>query len=269
MIREAFFAGQFYPKEKKELELLLKNLFSGTESSVKNADAVVVPHAGYFYSGEVAACSFSALKKAGVYVIFSPSHTGIGKPISIFPEGKWKTPLGELEIDEEISSEIAEKLGLGFDETAHAGEHSIEVELPFIQFLHGNKPKIVAITIAEQRLGELKKLGKAVFESTCRKDAAFVASGDFTHFETLKTAKEHDLEAIKLVEKMDLDGFHKLILEKNLSICGVSPVATALQLCRETGIKRGKLLKYDTSATAGGNESSVVGYASIVFKKQV
>ncbi len=266
MIREPCVAGGFYPAEKEEIENLVGKLFSNVKEKKYDANAVIAPHAGYIYSGQTAAYSYSALKKVATYIIISPNHTGLGSSISIYPDGKWITPLGEIEIDNSLAAKIAEKLGIERDELAHVGEHSIEVQLPFLQFLYKNKFKLVAITLSEHRLHELKKLGESIFSCSKGKNVALVASSDFCHFVQLQYAKKNDLDAVKKIEALDLEAFHSLVEEKRLSICGFAPIVAVMQYCKKNGLKRGKLLYYDTSATASGDESSVVGYSALKFE---
>lgn len=265
-MREAAFAGQFYPCARNALAEQIAGFFAGTGGKTHDAIAVVSPHAGYPFSGGVAAFSFSALRKASTYVVVSPNHTGIGEEISVFPPGEWETPLGRVKIDGKLAKKIAGGLGIGFDEVAHAGEHSIEVQLPFLQHLHGGDFRLVAITIAAHDFGVLKQLGEVLHRSAGGADAAFVASSDFTHYERDEITRRKDAEAIRLVEKMDAGGFHRLVLERRLSICGFAPICAVMECCRLEGIKAGKLLKYDTSASATGETGNTVGYASISFK---
>ncbi|MFH1224753.1 MAG: AmmeMemoRadiSam system protein B [Candidatus Diapherotrites archaeon] len=265
-LRSAVFAGQFYSAREKELKKQLDAFFRAAGKKTNNAPAVVSPHAGYVYSGKVAAHAFSALKKAETYVIISPNHTGIGEAVSVYPEGEWETPLGRVEVDAALSGGIADALGCGFDETAHAGEHSLEVQLPFLQHLCGSRFKIVAITIAEHRLAELKKIGAILHNLTRGRDAGFIASSDFTHFESEERARKGDAEAIALIEKMDIGGFHALVEGKRMSICGYAPVCVVMEACRLGGIKHAELLKYGTSAEESGDFGNVVGYAAIAFR---
>lgn len=264
MLREAAVAGQFYPFESSEIKKQLGSFFSNVKQE-RDAAVVIAPHAGYIYSGQTAAFSYSCLKKFKTYVVLSPNHTGLGDSISIFPPGEWKTPLGKVEIDDKISAKIADDLGIGRDKVAHLGEHSIEVQLPFLQYLFGEDFKFVAITIAEHNLQELKRVGDSLLKASEEGEFGLIASSDFTHFEHFESAKSKDMQAIERIKGFDVDGFYKLVEEKRLSICGAAPIAAVLQYCIGKGLKKAYLLHYDTSATASGDKSSVVGYAAIKF----
>lgn len=260
-LREAAVAGSFYPGEREKLLKTLNSLFKGIPEQEKS-NYVISPHAGYAYSGKTAAHSFKALKQAETFAILGPNHTGIGEPISASNASFWETPLGKVQVDEKAREQLLELLGIEADETAHIQEHSIEVQIPFLQ--HQFKEfKILPITISEHNFSELEKLGKAL--SKLQGNLSFIASGDFTHFEPLEKAREKDLEAIKKIKEMDAKGFYNEVVSKNLSICGLAPITALMQCLKEKGIKKGKLLKYDTSATSTKDKANVVGYASIAF----
>ncbi|MFH1257214.1 MAG: AmmeMemoRadiSam system protein B [Candidatus Diapherotrites archaeon] len=267
--REAAVAGQFYPRDRELLKKQISDFISKAKKSgqKEKSSAVIAPHAGLIYSGQTAAYSFNALQAAETFLIVSPNHTGVGERISVFPAGKWEMPLGEIEIDWKLSEKICLELGIEPDESAHIGEHSIEVQLPFLQFVYGNKFRLVAITIAENRLRELKKLGEAIANACKGESVSLIASSDFSHFIPLKAAKKRDSEAIGFIERIDLDGFHKTVLEKYYSICGFAPITALMHCCKINGFKGAELLRYDSSATESGDEGSVVGYAAIKFLK--
>ncbi len=226
----------------------------------------MAPHAGYTYSGATAAVSFNSLKKAGTYLLIGPNHTALGDAVAVFPDGAWKTPLGEVKVNGSISKKIAEQVpGASLDRVAHLQEHSLEVQLPFLQVLNKKDFSVVPITLGTEDLDALKALGKALYEISQEEKIGVIASSDFTHFLTLEEAKEKDMEAIEFIKKLDLEGFEKLVREKNLSICGHTAISSIMEYCKLKGCSKGKLLKYDTSATASGDSLRVVGYAAIAF----
>ncbi len=263
MQREPVAAGRFYPAEPKRLEKEVNALFF-RETRRPAAEAAICPHAGYPFSGRLAAKSIFSLKKSDSVVLLGTSHSGLGKPFSVSEASHWKTPLGLMEIDSRLADNIVDCTGAEFDELGHEGEHSIEVQLPFFQCLH-QKMKIVPITVVESGLSELLEFGKKL--AKCIENAAVIASGDFSHYVPLKTARERDLEAIKFIKGLEAEKFHSVVKEKRLSICGVSPFTALLQYCREKGLE-GKLLEYSTSAETTKDKCAVVGYASIVFGKK-
>jgi len=259
--RHAAVAGAFYPGGKEELEGQLRELFEGIPKQEKTS-CVVAPHAGYTYSGKTAAYSFKALKESKTFVLVGPSHTGLGDAISVSDADQWETPLGKVAVDTNFRTLLLEKLGIEKDDLAHIQEHSLEAQIPFLQ--HRFKGfKIVPITVMEHRFEELERIGTALAE--IKGDFSAIASGDFTHHEPLEKAREKDLKAVKKIEAMDAKGFYDEVVSKRLSICGLVPITALMHYAKKKGLAKGRLLHYDTSATASGDETSVVGYASIGF----
>jgi hypothetical protein len=264
IVREAAVAGGFYPKEEAQLIKRLGSFFKGA-SKEKKSCCVIAPHAGYIYSGRIAACSFGALRKADTFMVLSPNHTGLGEMISVSDADFWETPLGRVAVDRGLRQVILEKLGIKADGVAHVQEHSCEVQIPFLQFLFP-EAKVLPITLMAQELSALEKLGSVLFEACGGKNIGVIASSDFSHFVEENEAKKKDLAAIRLIEKIDFAGFHSLVMRQNLSICGFSPITALLVFCKKKGLKKGRLLKYGTSATVTKDKSSVVGYAAIKFE---
>ncbi len=260
-VRTATVAGAFYPAGKKQITEQLAAFLRGLPKEGKSS-CVVAPHAGYEYSGATAAYSFNALRQAKCFVIVSPNHTGLGEAISVSAADEWETPLGRVGVDTGLRGKLLQKLAIEADDIAHVQEHSIEVQLPFLQFLF-KRFTILPITLMTQDLEEITALGNALAE--LKGDNSVIASSDFTHFEPLQFAKEKDMQAIERIKQLDVEGFHKMVLERNLSICGHAPIAALMQYCKKRGFKEGKLLRYDTSASTTGEKSSVVGYAAIKF----
>lgn len=268
MIRECSVKGSFYPSDSRKAEAMLKDFFSNPELKKIKAESrvVVAPHAGWIYSGATAAYSCSALKKAKCYIILSPNHTGLGEEISIYPDGSWESLFGNVKVDEKIATQIAEEMDVERDELAHIGEHSIEVQLPFLQYKFGNDFSIVPITIAEHRFEELEKLGKIIGKIMEKyKDVCLIASSDFSHFISEERAKKADLEAIELIKRLDSKGFFGLVERKGLSICGAVGITSAIIAAKELGMKKASLLRYTSSAEETKDRSNVVAYASLSF----
>jgi AmmeMemoRadiSam system protein B len=259
--REPAVAGQFYPRDAKRLTGLLEGFFKNAKTK-PSSKAIIAPHAGYVYSGRIAALGHAKLAKAKTFILLGPNHTGLGPGISVSDSDSWKTPLGSIQTNREIAEKIIKKSNAEFDSLAHLGEHSLEVQLPFL--LHRFQSfKIVPITIGSNNLEGLLELGNAI--ASLKEDISAIASSDFSHFIPLKNAKEKDLEALELAEKLKAEEFHALVEEKNLSICGASAITALLQYCRKKGMKKGTLLEYGSSADTTGDTSSVVGYASMAF----
>jgi AmmeMemoRadiSam system protein B len=231
---------------------------------------LVCPHAGYMYSGPVAALSYFELAldgKPDVVVILGPNHTGLGSPLAIMNDGFWRTPLGDVQVDGKVADAVVNESGLvDVDEYAHLREHSIEVQLPFLQFLYGSGFKLVPICFMMQDLVSAQEIGRALVEVLAGKNAVIVASSDFSHYEPAAVASRKDLEALKAVEALDEKLFYSVVEEKRVSACGYGPIAALITAAKGLGVTKGKILGYKTSGDVTGDFSSVVGYAAVSFK---
>jgi len=256
MIRKPAVAGTFYPFEKTKLQSLINKLLLVETPQIK-VKAGVVPHAGYAYSGLAAAYFYKTIKGQNYenIIILGPNHTGYGEPISIYPEGKFVTPTGDVKINDELASKIyGEK-----DETAHIQEHSVELQIPFLQTVLKDF-QIVPIVIGDQSKSEMTKLTNSLKKNLTENDL-LLASSDLSHYVSQEIAKKNDMKLINSILKFDLDTFYKNVREDQ-SACGFGPIAVAMEYANGS---KTKLLKYDTSATASGDTSKVVGYSSIIF----
>lgn len=232
--------------------------------------AVVSPHAGYVYSGPVAAHGFSDIARdgrPGTVVILGPNHTGMGSGVAISLSGKWRTPLGTVELDEKFGRRIVEESDLvDVDEVAHLHEHSIEVQLPFLQHLFGGL-KIVPICMMMQDPETSREVGEAIARAASGTDVLIIASSDFTHYEPRDSAYRKDMAVIGKIVELDPDGMMSLVEEMNVSMCGPGPVYAAIWAAKRLGAKNAKLLKYATSGDTGPPMGEVVGYASISIRR--
>lgn len=267
-------AGSFYTSAPSSLRGEVKGFLEDAAKKVdaKERLAIVCPHAGYVYSGACAAYSYAACsnweRKDLTAVIIGPNHTGEGTPISVSFDD-WKTPLGEIKCDAALAEAVVKNGKIARrDELAHAGEHSSEVQVPFLQMCAPGA-RMVGICMGVQDIASAQDLGKAVFEAVKKtaRDVIVIASSDFTHYEDAEVAKKKDDEAIKKLLKLDEEGFEGLCDEKNLSICGHGPIAAAMHYAKLSGAKKCELLKYTNSGEETGDESSVVAYASLVIGK--
>lgn len=267
MKRNPAVAGQFYPLTAAAVE---KQVFGFIEKAPEktNAVGIVSPHAGYLYSGRVAGSVYSRIELKPVYVIIGPNHTGRGKPYSVMSEGSWVMPQGEVEIDAELAKALLHKSEfLEEDFLAHAYEHSIEVQLPFLQYFK-KAFKFVPIIISYSR-GHIyqaigREIAKVIRES--KKDVLIIASSDMTHYESREDARSKDLKAIEAILKLDEEELVKRVEKLNISMCGFAPVSVMLSAAKELGAKSAELIKYQTSGDITGDQSSVVGYAGIIIK---
>lgn len=262
-IREPAVQGLFYPNSKALLEKQFQKILPNLTHEGK-ANAAISAHAGLIYSGAIAGKSINELAARKNYVILCPNHIGIGEALSVFPEGKWETILGEAEINKELAEKMVEKVPEArLDEAAHLQEHSAEMQLLLLQKKFSNF-KIAVICISEQGLEVLKRLGKALAELSQDFEFCLIASSDFTHFEPEESAKEKDLKAIERILANDAEGFYKMVEEKSLSICGFAGITALLEFAKIKGLQ-GKLLEYTSSEKTTHDSSNVVGYASIIF----
>jgi AmmeMemoRadiSam system protein B len=264
MIREAVVAGTFYDGEAQDLKKHILSLTSGKKEKVK-ALGIVVPHAGYVYSGRVAGEVFSSVEIPDTVIILGPNHTGLGKPISVFPEGSWQTPLGEARIDALLSAEIIKNCPFAStDIMAHAREHSIEVQLPFLQSLKKDF-RFAAIVLGDYELEHLRELAGSIASAMKGKDILIIASSDLTHYEDSETAKKKDSLVLKSIEAVDPEQMAGDVQARDISMCGWMPVFTMLHACKKLGAKQGRIIKYMNSGDANGDYSEVVGYGGAVI----
>lgn len=278
-IRRPAQAGAFYSglgaSLKKEIEECFKHrLGPGRLPETKQAPlagivALVCPHAGYMYSGPVAATAYSELARHGSperIVIVGPNHTGMGSGISLMSEGRWTTPLGEVQIDAALASSILENAPIiDVDDKAHLHEHSVEVQLPFLQYLYGDTFTFVPICMMIQDLQTGREVGEAVAKVAGESGSLVIASSDMTHYEPHEIASKKDMKAIKAIERMDELMLDEAVASDSISICGIGPVIAAMAYSKKRGAKSARLLSYRTSGEVSGDYSSVVGYAAIAF----
>ena len=266
MIRKPVVAGQFYPQTEASLSKMLSGLIN-PEAEKENIKGVILPHAGYIYSGHVAGATISKVDIKKTAIILGTNHTGSGKPFGIMTSGSWLTPLGEAKIDVEIAKTILKESSLLKEDAAsHAHEHSIEVEIPFLQYLKKDI-KIVPITVSTGDIKQYQLLGKEIaqaFEKVGR-SAIFIASTDFTHYESKERAEEKDRLAINAILGMDEERLFNVVNELNISMCGVAPTCVLISICKNLGAKKAGLVKYQTSGDISGDYTSVVGYAGMVI----
>ena len=206
--------------------------------------------------------------KPDVVVILSPNHTGYGSALAVMNEGVWRTPLGDVEVDGETANQIVhESRIIDVDELAHRFEHSIEVQLPFLQYLYGSEFKIVPICFLMQDLPSAREVGQAVAKVLAGKNLVIIASSDMTHYEPQERAAKKDKLALEAVEAMDEAKFYSIVETQRISACGYGPIAALITAAKILGAKEAKVLSYKTSGDVIGDYSSVVGYAAVCFTK--
>ncbi len=280
-VRKPAVAGSFYPSDPEDLLSMIRELFlsigereipSPSVPGERRVASLISPHAGYVYSGRTAAAGYSILARDGIpetFVILGPNHTGLGAAFSVSNARYWETPLGRVEVDREFALAIKEHFNdLEFDDLAHMSEHSIEVQIPFLQAIYGS-PKIVPIAMGIQDPSSAKSLGEAIsFASELlRKDVVVIASSDMSHYLPEEEAMRRDRAALEAILNMDVDGLFRTLFELDVSMCGPGPASVAITFAKLKGVERGELVRYSTSAETSGDRSFVVGYASVVFAR--
>jgi AmmeMemoRadiSam system protein B len=274
-IRTPAVAGMFYPSEKNELETSIDECFlhrygpgkmppSDTKEQIYG---VICPHAGYMYSGPVAANSYYLISShpPELVIILGPNHWGIGCNVAAMKEGIWQTPLGQVDIDSAAVKELAKNCDVvELDFFSHTKDHSLEVQVPMLQKIYP-KFKILPIILIDQSYKMAVQLGSSIAKIAKSKKTMIVGSSDFTHYEPNDFAHKQDESLIEPILKLDLKKFYDILEQKRVSACGYGAMATTMAACKELGATKGKLLRYATSGDIAGEKSSVVGYASICF----
>ena len=227
---------------------------------------MVCPHAGYVYSGPAAAHSYFHLAseaKPDSVVVLGPNHTGLGGPVSMGGTGAWETPLGRVKIDEELAKSIFESSDIiDVDEMAHAREHSIEVQLPFLQYVYGDF-RFVPICMGFQDLETSREVGRSIAKVTEGRNALIIASTDLSHMESQSSANVKDRGVIERILSLDEAALQEWVRSKRVSMCGYGPVSAAIVASKLLGAKKAEFLAYNTSGDVTGDLSAVVGYAAI------
>ncbi len=268
MIRNPIVAGQFYPGSPSALEAQIEG-FIDEQAPKEEVIGLISPHAGYMYSGPVAGAVISRVKFKDTFVIMGPNHTGMGRRFSIMTEGAWRTPLGEVEIDSELGKSIlAASSHLQEDEVAHLQEHSIEVQIPFLQYFNRDV-KIVPIILAPADGATYKEIGRGIAKAIkdLNKEVVIIASSDMTHYEPQESANRKDKQAIEAILELNEDELLKRVEELRITMCGYAPAVSLITASKDLGAGEAELVKYQTSGDVIGDYSSVVGYAGIIIKR--
>ena len=277
-LRKPAVAGQFYPSDPVELADLIDNCYlhplgpgksPPAEETKATQVAVVSPHAGYVYSGPVAAHSYlhvSSLRRPEIIIIVAPNHYGIGSGVSTFKSGAWETPLGRLKVDASAAKELAELAEIvSYDPDAHRLEHSLEVQLPFLQRIYGDAVPILPVSLLFQDIETVKTISAAIAKLARGRRAVLVASSDLTHYEPAGEARRKDLRLLDEVLRLDLDGFYSTLERLNITSCGFGAIATIMEAAKALGLSRPELLRYATSGDTTGDNLQVVGYGALRF----
>ena len=276
-VRAPVVVGQFYPGTRESLLRGLESCYEHplgpgviprpSDRPMASAAGFVVAHAGYVYSGPVAAHAFAALASMGrpeVAVILGPNHHAVGPHLALSPHHSWETPLGELVVDSALGERLMSRMPrLSRSEAAHNMEHSVEVQLPFLQHLYGSSLKILPIVMIDQSVETALELGSALALALEGGNAAVLASSDFSHYVSADTAAELDRYALDAIVALEPERLGHEVERRRLSVCGPGPMMAMLECMRRLGATEAKVLKYANSGDVSGDRGYVVAYAAV------
>lgn len=266
MIRHPAVAGQFYPGTPKELDLAVRRLTQDLPDRI-TAKGVVVPHAGYVYSGAVAGEVFSSVEIPVSHIVFCPNHTGVGAEVAIMSRGSWRMPWGDVPIDEGLAGRLLKaSLLVSEDRSAHGREHSLEVQLPFLRRFRESF-RFVPIALGRLSITDCRSLGEAV-AGVLRDEQSpplLIASSDMTHYETDASARTKDQKAISRILALDPEGLYRTVRSERITMCGVIPTLVVMFAALSLGATEARLIRYSTSGDVSGDRSQVVGYAGMAI----
>lgn len=267
-IRPPAVAGTFYEGTPDRLARQVDACFAGSPQPARKERflGAVVPHAGLMYSGHVAAAFYALADLPKRFVILCPNHTGAGHFAAINREGAWRTPLGDVAIDTPLADALMAKTPLLSEDTrAHAREHSLEVQLPFLQKLLGDFT-FVPICLGAHHYEYAEEIGRAIAEVLQgEKDVAILASSDLNHYEDQRETLRKDQLAIDQILARDPAELWRVVREYDVSMCGFIPTTTMLLAANALGATEARLIRHATSGDVNGDYSHVVGYASVLI----
>jgi MEMO1 family protein len=265
MTRRPFVAGQFYPGRPGELREALERM-TDREAARAEAIAVVSPHAGYVYSGDVAGAVFSSVVVPETVIILGPGHRPIRPVLAVQSEGSWETPLGVVPIESGLANALLDACPpCRSDAKAHEQEHSLEVQVPFLQHFSPQLSIVPVCVSYAASFADLHSLGTAMAGAVrgFERPVLIVASTDMSHYVSRAEAKEKDGRAIDRILALDAEGLFRTVVEEEISMCGFQPVTAAIVAARALGAAEAELVRYATSGDVTGDDRSVVGYAGL------
>ena len=266
MIRRPAVAGAFYDADPGRLRSTLEEFLEPATEKVR-CRGILVPHAGYRYSGAVAGAVYGRVEPVPTYVVLGPNHTGLGPSASIMARGLWETPLGGLPVDEEAASAMISACDLlREDGSAHVHEHAVEVQLPFLQVLGARS--FVPVTLMPMPFGACHEVAAAVAAAvqSSADPVVVVASSDMTHFEDQESARARDAMVLERIEALDARGLYDVVRRERISMCGFIPATVMLLACLALGAERCRVVRYATSGDVTGDRDQVVGYAGVIVE---
>ena len=274
--RSPYYAGSFYPKHTCDLLKLLhfcfnESIFGPKKKQIINTKifGIIVPHGAYIFSGAISANAFFEIASLNIdtFILIGPDHHGIGKRISVTSEGYWQTPFGDVLIDNKITNDLKRSCDfIEEDKIVHQIEHSLEIQVPFIQYSFGKSFTIVPVLLRDQDIETSMLLGNLIAKYSASKNVMIIASSCLTHYESNSSVQKKDFQIIKSIENLDIELFYQSLMNFKASVCGYGAIASLMKAVQILGSKKGELLRYATSGdVTSDNKNTVVGYASIVF----
>jgi len=264
MRRQAAVAGYFYPADKNELTEFFRE--NTSKNPKKDALMVIVPHAGYIYSGATAFKTLSSVNIPEHVILMGPNHTGAGALLSVYPEGDWETPFGDVATDGEMVEALCSSGVFERDTQAHRREHSLEVIVPMLRFLRPDV-KITCVTVKNLHKNTLKSAAEVLFSSVSSKNVLVVVSSDMNHFENAQITVQKDSIALQALLKSDEDMLYNNVFANDISMCGIFPAYIGLHYCRLCGAHSAELVEHTHSGVVSGDFDKVVGYAGLIYSK--
>lgn len=262
MDREPAVAGRFYSADPSALRREVDRFLEAGGEKVR-ATGVVVPHAGYVYSGAIAGAVYARVDVPPRVVVLGPNHTGVGQPAALWPDGVWRFPTGDVRIDPDLTRALAAGPLVERDPDAHLGEHSLEVQIPFLARARPGVA-VAALCLAHLRFADCVRVAAAVARAARETGALVVASSDMSHYVPADTAREKDHRAIERILALDPRGLYDVVHREGISMCGVIPATVMLLAALELGATRAELVRYGSSGDVNGDLRQVVGYAGVL-----
>ena len=268
MLRLPAVAGRFYPSAPKELTSLVREYAQPQpEQHPRPARACLVPHAGYMYSGHVAGAVFKRIAWPRKIIVLGVRHYPRGEPVAMVSSGAWRTPLGDAAIDEALAAELRRECALlREDSVAHSAEHSLEVQVPFLQVLTPGF-SFVPIALGTVEFESLVAVGEGIARvlGSPEKDVLLLTTSDLNHYEDDQTTRIKDHQAIDRLLALDARGLYDTCRNEEISMCGLGPAVAMLTALKALGAEKAELVSYATSGDVSGDRNQVVGYAGMIF----
>ncbi len=266
MRRQPAVAGQFYSSDPVQLRKDLSSLVKISIPKMKTP-GIISPHAGFVYSGRVAGKIFGQIDIPQTVLIIGPNHRGSGEPAALYPDGEWLTPLGSVAVNSHLTQLIKQHTPfVQFDTVAHELEHSLEVQVPFIQYLRPDVT-ISALCLGHGDYKALHEIGVGLADAVRAygEDVLIVASSDMTHYETAESARLKDNMALDRVLSLDPEGLLNVCRSEHITMCGVVPSVVMMIAVQQLGASASEIVAYSTSGDVSGDNSKVVAYAAVAF----